>query len=225
MDHPRYPNESDTYRAARNRLLNAEAELRAKTEEVAALRRTLPLGGEAKDDYQFEEIGSQGGVEKTRLHELFADGQDSLLIYGFMYSPKMENACPMCTSFLDSLDRSAPHITQNMSLAIVARSPIERIVEHANSRGWSNLRLISSANNTFQHDYFAEDDQGGQNPMANVFVRRDGKIYHFWGSELFFRANPAGHPRHIDALWPLWNALDWTPEGRPANWYPALSYE
>jgi len=26
-------------------------------------------------------------------------------------------------------------------------------------------------------------------------------------------------------LWPLWNILDLTPEGRGAGWYPELFYE
>ena len=34
-----------------------------------------------------------------------------------------------------------------------------------------------------------------------------------------------GHePCHIDMMWPLWNALDLTPEGRGEDWYPALKY-
>ena len=36
--------------------------------------------------------------------ELFAEGLDSLLIYGFMFGPDMDDACPMCTAFLDSLN-------------------------------------------------------------------------------------------------------------------------
>ena len=147
------------------------------------------------------------------------------MIYGFMYGPKMDHACPMCTSFLDSLNGAAPHLSQRMSIAISARSPIARVADFGASRGWSNLRLLSSANNTYQHDYLAEGDDGSQWPMANVFVKRDGEIRHFWGSELFFRPFPTGDTRHIDPLWPLWNVLDLTPEGRGETWYPALKYQ
>jgi predicted dithiol-disulfide oxidoreductase (DUF899 family) len=31
-------------------------------------------------------------------------------------------------------------------------------------------------------------------------------------------------PRHVDMLWPLWNLLDLTPEGRGKDWYPKLAY-
>ncbi len=29
---------------------------------------------------------------------------------------------------------------------------------------------------------------------------------------------------HSDMMWPLWNVLDLTPEGRGESWYPALEY-
>lgn len=52
-----FPNESPAYRSSRDQLLQAEIELRRKLEDVAALRRTLPLGGKVKEDYVFEEGG------------------------------------------------------------------------------------------------------------------------------------------------------------------------
>lgn len=224
MDRRDYPNETPEYRKARDELLDEEDALRSQVERVAALRRKLPLGGEIPEDYSFEERDDAGGNRSVRLSELFRPGRDSLLIYGFMYGPKMEAACPMCTSFLDSLDGAAPHIAQQMNLAVCARSPIDRIAEHAERRGWTHLRLISSAGNTYPSDYHTEGANESQLPMANVFVRRAGRIHHFWGSELFDRPHPGGHPRHVDSLWPLWNVLDLTPEGRGTSWFPALDY-
>ena len=40
-----FPNESKAYRAARDRLLAQEVELRRKMEALAAARRALPPGG------------------------------------------------------------------------------------------------------------------------------------------------------------------------------------
>jgi predicted dithiol-disulfide oxidoreductase (DUF899 family) len=225
MDRPTFPNESAAYRAARNELLNAEAELRQKIEAVASLRRSLPLGGQVRDDYLFDQIGLDGEVEQVRLSGLFAPGKDSLFLYGFMFGPNMELACPLCTSILDGLNGNAVDISQRVNVAVVARSPIERIHEFALSRGWTKLRLLSSANNSYQSDYFAEDADGNQWPMANVFVRREGTIHHFWGSELLFEKFDGGDMRHIDMLWPLWNIFDLTPEGRGDKWYPALTYD
>ncbi|MDP6979224.1 MAG: hypothetical protein QF570_11575 [Myxococcota bacterium] len=46
--------------------------------------------------------------------------------------------------------------------------------------------------------------------------------HHYWGSELYFVPRD-GHPRHVDPLWPLWNVLDLTPEGR-GDFFPSLEY-
>ena len=195
MEQPTFPNESAAYREARNRLLDAEAILRQQTEDVAAMRRALPLGGAVKTDYVFDEM-TDGRVGQVKLSELFAPKKDSLFVYAFMYGPEMEQACPLCTSMLDGLNGNAVHITQQMNLAVVARSPIERITEFARSRGWTSLRLLSSANNTYQSDYFAQDPEGNQWPMANVFVKRDESVYHFWGSELLYKPFEGGDMRH-----------------------------
>jgi predicted dithiol-disulfide oxidoreductase (DUF899 family) len=216
-----FPNETADYRKAREELLKAEIDLRAQVERVAAMRRSLPPGGLVKQDYAFDEMTRDGGVRKVRLSELFEAPKESLFVYSFMYGPRMENPCPMCSSILDGLNGNARHITERINLAVVARSPIERIKSFTEARGWNSLRLLSSANNTYNSAYFGETAAGDQYPMANVFVRRDGAIHHFWGSELLY-AGLEGDPRHADMIWPLWNVLDTTPEGRGRDWYPPL---
>jgi predicted dithiol-disulfide oxidoreductase (DUF899 family) len=225
----RFPGESASYRAARDELLAAERDLRKQVEQVAQLRRKLPLGGELPEDYAFEEgaanLADITAVVSVKLSDLFRKGIDTLALYNFMYGPEMKQACPMCTSFLDSLNGTAPHAGQRLNLAVVAKSPIGRIREFARGRGWHNLRLLSSARNTYNRDYHGETADGGQLPMFNVFVRRDGKIYHSYSTELVFAPpEPGQNERHIDMMWPLWNLLDLTPEGRGADWYPRLSY-
>jgi len=217
----RFPGESASYRAARGELLAAERDLRGRVEQVAELRRKLPLGGELTEDYVFEE----GEGVPVKLSDLFREGLDTLAIYNFMYGPAMQQACPMCTSFLDSLNGTAPHAAQRMNLAVVAKSPIGRIRDFARARVWHNLRLLSSAGNTYNRDYHGETAEGGQTPMLSLFVRRGGRIYHWYSTELVFApADPGQNQRHIDMMWPLWNLLDFTPEGRGADWYPRLSY-
>ena len=225
----RFPGESASYRAARDELLAAERDLRKQVEQVAQLRRKLPLGGELPEDYAFEEgaadLADTTAVVSVKLSDLFRKGIDTLALYNFMYGPEMKQACPMCTSFLDSLNGTAPHAGQRLNLAVVAKSPIGRIREFARGRGWHNLRLLSSARNTYNRDYHGETADGGQLPVFNVFVRRDGKIYHSYSTELVFAPpEPGQNERHIDMMWPLWNLLDLTPEGRGADWYPRLSY-
>jgi predicted dithiol-disulfide oxidoreductase (DUF899 family) len=216
----KFPGESSRYRMARNRLLAAEIDLRRQVERVAGMRRKLPLGGAVPEDYVFDD-----GSGQVKLSELFRDGLDTLLIYSYMFGPQAKQPCPMCTSFIDSLEGASEHLTQRANLAVVAKSPIGRIQQVAKSRGWRRLRLLSSANNNYNRDYHGEDSDGGQLPMLNVFTRRKGKIHHTYATELQFLAPDKGqNQRHIDMMWPLWNLLDLTPEGRGANWFPSLTY-
>jgi predicted dithiol-disulfide oxidoreductase (DUF899 family) len=95
----------------------------------------------------------------------------------------------------------------------------------ARERGWNRLRLLSSAGNNYNCDYYGENSEGGQQPSLNVFVRRNGKIHHFFHSELLLvPSEREQNQRHVDMIWPLWNLLNFTPEGRGSDWYPSLSY-
>ena len=225
----RFPGESESYRTARDKLLEAEVEMRRAIEAVAGQRRSLPIGGEVPQDYVFEEIvgeDGKGSKRKVRMSELFEDGKDSLIIYNFMYGPEMPRPCPSCTSILDALDGEAPHVAQRVNLAVIAKSPIERIREFAKERGWRNLQLLSSEGSTYNHDYQGENAKGEQMPALNVFVRRGGKIHHFYNTELMFAPpDPGQDMRHVDMIWLLWNLFDVTPEGRGTKWNPKLSYE
>lgn len=214
----RFPRESAQYRTARDRLLEAEAGLRRQIEQVAALRRQLPLGGPVTEDYVFEESGP------VRLSELFGK-HDTLVLYSFMYGPAMKQACSSCTSILDGLDGEAPHLTQRVAFAVVAKSPIERIRAFAEQRAWRHLRLISSAQNTYNRDYHGETSDGSQVPALNVVVRRSGRIHHFYNAELLYAPSDLGQDgRHVDLMWPLWNLFDVTPDGRGTDWNPRLTY-
>lgn len=218
----RFPNEGSKYRNARNALLKAEINLRREIERVAALRRKLPLGG-AASDYEFEEL-TGSGTRTVKLSELFAD-KNTLVIYSYMFGPQMKAACPSCTSILDSLDGAAPHVTQRVALAVIAKSPIARIRAFTDQRGWRHVRLLSSANNSYNRDYHGETEDGAQLPVLNVFVRKNGTIHHVYATELLFTPTEKGQNfRHVDLIWPLWNLLDYTPEGRGNDWHPKLSY-
>jgi predicted dithiol-disulfide oxidoreductase (DUF899 family) len=225
----RFPDETSRYRTARNRLLEAERDLRRHVEKVAVMRRKLPLGGPIPEDYVFEEgatdLADTKTVRTVKFSELFRDGLNTLVVYSFMYGPAMKQACPMCTSFIDSLNGAEPHFGQRANLVVAAKSPIGRIRDFARGRGWNRLRLLSSVNNTYNRDYHGETPEGGQLPSLNVFVRRGGKIHHFYNTELVFLPGDRGqNQRHNDMAWPLWNLLDLTPEGRGTDWSPKLTY-
>jgi predicted dithiol-disulfide oxidoreductase (DUF899 family) len=239
----KYPGESAEYRVARDRLLEQEVRLRREMEEVAEARRGLPPGGAVPEDYVFRGIGADGAPTDMRLSELFAPSRDALAIYSMMFPrdrrddrhgpeggqtarlPLDEGPCPSCTALLDQLDGAAEHVAPLMNFAVVAKTPLDRAIVFAEERGWRRLRILSSAGNTYNRDYLAETPEGDQRPMLNVFHRDGDVIRHFWGSELFYApTEPGQDPRHVGTLEPLWNLLDLTPEGRPADWDEQLSY-
>ena len=238
------PGESPEYRAARDRLLEREVELRQAMEATAASRRELPAGGRVKTDYVFQGAEADGAPTDVRLSELFAPGKDSLVIYSFMFPrdsgdqtpgpregetallPLAEGPCPTCAAFLDQLDGAAEHVSQHVNLAVVAKAPLPRVLVCARERGWRRLRMLSSAANTFNVDYFAETPAGEQRPMLTVFHRDGDAIRHFWSSELLYApSEPGQDPRHVGTLEPLWNLFDLVPDGRPLDWVEQFSYD
>ncbi|ANM13990.1 MULTISPECIES: DUF899 family protein [unclassified Rhizobium] len=215
----RFPNETEEYRSARDALLAEEIELRRHIERVARQRRALPPGGEVKKDYRFE--GAGGPIS---LSELFAD-KETLVVYSYMFGPERERPCPMCTSLLSAWDGEVPDMQQRVGLAVVARSPLERLLAFKKERGWHHLPLYSDTTDEYSRDYHAIGKDGSDDAAFNVFTRRDGTIRHFWSGEMGgVTADPGEDPRGAPDLMPLWTVLDCTPEGRAPDWYPKLSY-
>jgi predicted dithiol-disulfide oxidoreductase (DUF899 family) len=238
-----FPGESAEYRAARDRLLEQEIQLRRAMEALAAARRALPPGGVVPQDYVFQGAGADGKPTDVRLSELFAPGKDSLVIYNFMFPrgyggerpgpargqtallPLEEGPCPSCVALLDQLDGAAEHASQRLNFAVVAKTNLPRLLTFAHERGWRNLRLLSSADNTYNRDYFGETADGSQVPMLNSFHRDGETIRHFWGAELTYGpSDPGQDHRSVGTLEPLWNMFDLTREGRPTDWDERLSY-
>jgi predicted dithiol-disulfide oxidoreductase (DUF899 family) len=215
----RFPNESAEYRRARQALLTEEIELRRHIERVAQRRRELPAGGEVVGDYRF--AGEQG---ETGFAGLFGDKR-TLVIYSFMFGPQRERPCPMCASLLSAWDGEARDVEQNVALAIVARSPIDRLLAFGRERGWRYLKLYSDINGNYSRDYFGVAPDGSDVPDIHVFTRHDHTIRHFWSGEMGFEsADPGQDPRGAPDLMPIWTILDCTPQGRHPTWYPKLAY-
>jgi predicted dithiol-disulfide oxidoreductase (DUF899 family) len=239
MEHLRYPNESVDYRTARNVLLDAEIALRREIERVAAMRRALPPGGTVPTDYVFERLGANLMPEPVKLSELFGNHR-SILLYSFMYGPDREDPCPGCTHLLDGVNGAALHAGRRLPIHVVSRSPLARMVALAKGRGWDNLILLSAERNSYTSDYFGntaglndamriernhDRSKNFDEPMANVFVKDDGAVRHFWGSELVFAPEEEGqNHRALDLIDPVWNLLDLAPEGR-GSFFPRLSYD
>ncbi|HKB41568.1 MAG TPA: DUF899 family protein [Gemmataceae bacterium] len=213
----RFPNESEEYRRARNALLAEEIELRRHIERVAQQRRALPPGGQVTKNYRF--LGEDGPLG---LADLFGSKQ-TLIIYSYMFGPQRQASCPMCTSFMSTWDHKVQDVEQRVAFAMVARSPIERLVAAKRSRGWTKLKVYSDTDGDFTRHYVSPED--ADVPGYTVFTRKGGTIRHFWSSEMGAEmADPGEDPRGAPDLDPLWAILDTTPEGRGTDWYPKLDY-
>ena len=207
MSAPVYPNESKEYRKAREALLKDEQALVDRTKALAAKRRALPLGGELKEDYVFQWANDGKVGKRVKFSELFGD-KKTLMLYSFMYGPHWDNPCPSCTSLMDGFDRSAYQVTRDAAFAGIAKAPAEKINAWARKRGWTQIGLLSGFESPFQADYKCQGDSDDmQLPVMHVFTKKGGKIHHFWATEL-----PSNH---VDTVWPYWNLMDFTPEGRP----------
>lgn len=218
-------NESSEYLAQRDLLRIAEIELMRQQERVAGMRRRLSQGPEIQD-YAFEEgpadlNAGDSPVRTVRMNQLFTAADRALIIYHFMFGKKNAKPCPMCTAWIDCMNGIAPHLAQNVDLAIVAAADPVILRAHARARGWNKLRLLSAGTNSFKYDLGSEDREGQQDSEVSVFVQDHGKIRHFYSSHP--RMSPEIKERGIDLLNPIWNVLDLTPHGR-GNFYTSLAY-
>ncbi|HST36783.1 MAG TPA: DUF899 family protein [Allosphingosinicella sp.] len=214
----RWDGESTDYRKARTALQAEEIALRRQIQRVAQHRRALPPGPVAKDYRFLDEQGNDIG-----LIDLFG-AHETLFAYFWMYGPQRERPCPMCTSFVGSLDIPAVDIEQRLAIAIVGRSPVERQLAFARERGWRNLKFYQTVGEDYGRDVHAVTDEG--EGAAPTVWRRDGdKVRLFWAAEGGTETADPGFDAHLapDPT-PLWTILDWTPQGRPAGWYPKLEY-
>lgn len=239
-----FPNESNAYRAARDKLLADEIALRRQMEAVSEARRALPPGGAVGEDYVFETIGSDGAVERVRLSELFGE-HDAILMDQMMF-PRWstdyraaaasgetaalalkDQPCPSCTALADQLNAAVPHFqAAGGRFYVVVKTSIQNLAALARDRGWTNLRLLSAAGTSFKRDYKSENEDGEQLPVTTVFKRdAEGTIRHFWTSELIFDdGDPGQDPRAQGTIEPFWNMLDLMPGGRGTLFEEQLQY-
>lgn len=214
----RWEGESAQYRQARTALQAEEIELRRRIQRVAEQRRALPPGPVAKDYRFLDEQGNAIG-----LVDLFGR-HETLFTYFWMFGPQRARPCPMCTSFVGSLDVPLPDIEQRLAVAIVGRSPVARQLAFARERGWTNLKFYQTVGEEFGRDIHAVSDEG--EGAAVVIWRREGdEVRLFWAGEGGPETSDPGFDAHLapdpTSLWPI---LDWTPEGRGKDWYPSLEY-
>jgi predicted dithiol-disulfide oxidoreductase (DUF899 family) len=115
------------------------------------------------------------------------------------------------------------NLRERVAMVVTARSGMERLVEYKAQRGLGNLKFVSDGSGEYTRAYVNAED--ADVPGFSVFVRRDGKVRHFYSGELSgAMADPGEDPRGAPDMDPLWLMLDMVPEGRGTDWYPKLEY-
>src|SRR5262249_9662594 len=102
-------------------------------------------------------------------------------------------------------DRARYAGSRDAAFAAIAKAPPRKNDAWARGRGWSQIPLLSGYESPFQKDYKCQGETDDMQQAAmHAFRKRDGKIFRFWSAE-----------SGVDTVWPYWNLMDFTPEGRP----------
>ena len=217
---PQFPGESDDYAKAREALLAEEIEVRRHITRVAEQRQALPPGPVVAKDYRFVD----GNGDDVGLADLFGD-HDTLVTYFWMFGPRRERPCQMCTNWLGGVNGNARDVKQRAALKILGRSPVERQRAFAVDRGWRDLDFVQTVGDDYANDLGLLDDEGNESPAFVVYQKDGESVRVFYSVEMPFEAaDPGQDPRTGPDIAPLWNVLDLTPEGRGTDWYPRVEY-
>lgn len=207
------PGATGDYASARERLLDAEIELRDHVERVAAMRRALPAGP-IVPDYEFFD-----GAKRVKLSDLFAPAKPYLVMYHFMYWQDDKEFCPMCSMWVDAWDGVAHHVARNANVVAATLAPAETARAWAEHRGWRRIRILADADDRLARDTGAQDDQGNPQPTVLVFEKAADGVRHIYTAH----AEVRGEHRGIDQLCPTWHVLDLLPSGR-GDWNAGNEY-
>ncbi|KAJ8903216.1 hypothetical protein NDN08_004326 [Rhodosorus marinus] len=201
---------------SRTKLLAKEKELNRMKDEVAKMRRELPLV--EVEDYVFE---TKDGPKK--LSELFGVNSQ-LIVQHFMFGPEWEEGCVSCSFWADSFDPMVIHVNQrDASFVASSRAPVEKLEAFKERMGWK-FEWVSALNNRFNYDFNVSfpkegkaDDtaiynyrpkQGDYEELPGIstfYLDKDtGKVYHQYSS----------YARGLDVLNSGYQLIDLLPKGR-----------
>jgi predicted dithiol-disulfide oxidoreductase (DUF899 family) len=226
----------EEWQAQRSALLQREKELTRRSDELAEQRQELPWVPVEKD-YTFDT--DEG---RKTLAELF-DGRSQLLMYHFMFGPKYDAGCPVCSSIADNIDPNVVHLdARDVRMICVSQAPLDKLQAYKRRMGW-NFNWVSTYNSDFNFDlgFSYTDDQarsfvsGGvppgvaqnapmcgtdpagyltQAPGFDAFALDDGVVYHTYSTTA----------RGLEPLMGYYGLLDRAPLGRhegdpPEMWF------
>jgi predicted dithiol-disulfide oxidoreductase (DUF899 family) len=202
--------------AARKALFLKEKALTHELDALRAERRRLPWVKVDKP-YLFE--GPQG---KCTLADLFHD-RSQLAVYHFMLGPGSDHVCKGCSFVADHFDAARRHFEDaDLSFAVIARAPIERIEQVKRALGWT-FPWVSSHGSDFNYDFgvsFRKEDIAAGRAIFN-YGTRIRRSEDMMGASIFARSESgeifhtySAFARGIENLMGTFMWLDLTPRGR-----------
>ncbi len=166
-------------------------------------------------------MGPDGPVRFPALFE----GRRQLVVYHFMFDPRWDAGCPVCTRFVESLgDLSGLH-SRDTTFALVSRAPYDKLAAYKAQRAW-RWPWYSSFGSDFNYDFhvtFGESiapleynfrpvaippEEQGEAPGLSVFFRLDDAVFHTYST----------YARGAEMLCNSYSFLDVTPYGRQEDW-------
>jgi predicted dithiol-disulfide oxidoreductase (DUF899 family) len=202
---------------ARKALFEKERAMTHALDELRTERRRLPWVRIDKP-YVF-----QGPDGPRSLGDLF-DGRSQLAVYHFMLTPGSDHLCPGCSYTMDHADAARQHFEHaDLSLAAVARAPIEQIEAVKARMGWT-FPWVSSDEGDFNYDFgvsFTQEDREAGRASYNFGLTMIERASDMFGLSVFvkdehgdiFHSYSTYH-RGTELLMGAFNWLDFTPKGR-----------
>lgn len=204
------------WQKARIALLKKEKKMTRLRDELAVERRALPWV-KIEKEYAFD--APEG---KVTLADLFK-GRSQLVIYHFMFGPEWKEGCPSCSFVSDHIDGTLVHLSnRDVSVAVVSRAPLTKIVAFKNRMGWK-FNWVSSFDSDFNTDfnvsftktkkaegtvfynYTRQKFPSEEAPGVSVFYKdAAGNIFHTYST----------YGRGVEALIGTYTILDMAPKGR-----------
>jgi predicted dithiol-disulfide oxidoreductase (DUF899 family) len=184
---------TEEWQSARDELLVAEKRATRVQDELAALRRRLPMVAFTKE-YKF---GSPAGP--VTLLDLF-DGRDQLVVYQFM-DVGPDGLCPGCTHFTNNVIGLSMLAEAGISWATVSNMPLAQIEQAKADNNWT-MPFVSSRDTSFAQDC------GASYFMLSAFLRDGESVFRTYSTTA----------RGVDRVLFVNNIQDLTVYGRQEDW-------
>ncbi|KAJ5113185.1 DUF899-domain-containing protein [Penicillium angulare] len=143
----------EEFQAARAHLLEQEKAVTRQLQELAVLRRKLPMV-HIKDPARFQFDPPEG---PKSLLDLF-EGRKQLILYHFMLGPQETQGCVGCSFCMDHIPDLGHLWSRDTSFAAVATAPLDNFTAYKDRMNWK-FPLYSSAKT---HKAWAEVEAQGE---------------------------------------------------------------